>query len=518
MNHPTVLAAILALIYVVYKCVDSISDRRKAKALGCQPVPVLKNRLPLGLDHAYRAFQAIKAGQMPDHQVQVYKEVGRRTFAGSSLGASYIHTVEPKNIQAILATQFHDFELGDLRRKVFFPLLGNGIFTSDGKAWEHSRAMLRPQFTRGQVADLELEERHVQELFRLMPTDQSGWTQQINLTPMFFRLTIDSATEFLFGVTVHSQRHTSSQQPATDTDAFPWKDLARHFDESTKHLGVRSLFQELYFLYNPSSFRNNIKEIHRFADFCIQQGLQRLDQQKSSAAQRYIFLDELLKVTRDPVEVKSQLLNILIAGRDTTAGLLSWTFWLLAQHPAVYSKLRARVLEDFGPDAGRPDRITFAALKACTYLQHVMSEVLRLFPAVPLNARRAARDTTLPLGGGPDGKAPVFVKKGHEVGYSVYVTHRLEEYWGPDAARFNPDRWVDRKHGWDYLPFNGGPRICLGQQFALTEAGYVIVRLLQRFDQVELAEPATAPSHNYGITDAPHDYMIYLHEAGSKGG
>jgi cytochrome P450 len=63
---------------------------------------------------------------------------------------------------------------------------------------------------------------------------------------------------------------------------------------------------------------------------------------------------------------------------------------------------------------------------------------------------------------------------------------RREDIWGKDAAVFNPDRWVDRKVGWEYLPFNGGPRICLGQQFALTEVGYVLTRLIQKFDRIEL--------------------------------
>lgn len=63
--------------------------------------------------------------------------------------------------------------------------------------------------------------------------------------------------------------------------------------------------------------------------------------------------------------------------------------------------------------------------------------------------------------------------------------HRRKDLWGPDADDFRPERWDGRRHGWEYLPFNGGPRICIGQQFALTEAGYVTVRLLQRFESIE---------------------------------
>lgn len=72
----------------------------------------------------------------------------------------------------------------------------------------------------------------------------------------------------------------------------------------------------------------------------------------------------------------------------------------------------------------------------------------------------------LPVGGGPDGSHPVFIPKGHIVTYSVYSMHRRKDFWGDDADIFRPERWEENpKHGWDYLPFNGGPRICLGRMY-----------------------------------------------------
>ena len=91
--------------------------------------------------------------------------------------------------------------------------------------------------------------------------------------------------------------------------------------------------------------------------------------------------------------------------------------------------------------------------------------------------------------------------------------HHLKSIWGPDAEEFKPERWVGRKPGWEYLPFNGGPRICLGQQFAITEASYVIIRLLQRFDGIENLdhEPTT---HNLTLTSCPGSGVkVRLHEA-----
>jgi cytochrome P450 len=179
--------------------------------------------------------------------------------------------------------------------------------------------------------------------------------------------------------------------------------------------------------------------------------------------ERYIFLEALAQQTRDPIELRSQLLNILLAGRDTTAGLLGWLFYILARNPAAFKKLRETIMDEFGSYTS-PNEITFARLKSCSYLQHCLNETLRLYAVVPVNSRCAVRDTTLPRGGGPDGKSKVFVHKGQEVNYSVHVMHRRKDLWGEDADEFKPERWVGLKPGWEYLPFNGGPRICLGRK------------------------------------------------------
>lgn len=73
--------------------------------------------------------------------------------------------------------------------------------------------------------------------------------------------------------------------------------------------------------------------------------------------------------------------------------------------------------------------------------------------------------------------------------YNVYSMHRLPEVFGNDALEFKPERWENLRPGWAYLPFNGGPRVCIGQQFALTEAGYTIVRILQEFEGLESRDP-----------------------------
>jgi cytochrome P450 len=118
-----------------------------------------------------------------------------------------IVTAEPEIVKTILATKFDDFALTERRINAMVPSLGHGIFASNGAAWERSRALIRPNFTRSQVADLDTFETHIQHFIGAIPRDGST----IDLQPLFFSLTMDSATEFLFG------RSTDCLAPGLET-------------------------------------------------------------------------------------------------------------------------------------------------------------------------------------------------------------------------------------------------------------------------------------------------------------
>ncbi|KAL9033204.1 MAG: hypothetical protein Q9214_007625, partial [Letrouitia sp. 1 TL-2023] len=207
---------------------------------------------------------------------------------------------------------------------------------------------------------------------------------------------------------------------------------------------------------------------------------------------RHIFLHDLVTRTTDKIKIRAELLNILLAGRDTTASLLSNLFWSLSHHQPSLHSLYAE-LDAAGLLRGDTDYrdLGFQTLKSLPFLRAALSESLRLHPVVPTNGRQAIVDTVLPRGGGPDGKSPMFVPKDALVAYGTYAMQRREDLYGPDAQEWKVERWLDDEEkkglrvGWEFLPFNGGPRICIGQQFALTEASYVVVRLLQEFKAME---------------------------------
>ena len=212
-----------------------------------------------------------------------------------------------------------------------------------------------------------------------------------------------------------------------------------------------------------------------------------------------MFIDALIQETRDKKELRDQCLNVLLAGRDTTACCLTWTLRLLARHPQVLDKLCREIesITGLGESAPFPIR---EDLKKMRYLDLILKEVLRLCTSVPVNSRMALKTTTLPLGRGSDGQSPILIRKGEAVGYCVYAMHRRKDIYGKDASEFRPERWEDgkllRDVGYGYLPFNGGPRVCLGQDFALLEAGYTVARLVQRFPFISV--PAGDPHVEVG--------------------
>ena len=169
---------------------------------------------------------------------------------------------------------------------------------------------------------------------------------------------------------------------------------------------------------------------------------------------------------------------VLIAGRDTTAATLSWTIYELARCPAVWARLRRAVLSAVGPRAAP----TYEDLKALPLLTHTLNETLRLWPAVPYNLRAALCDTSLP---GGEGRPDIVVLEGDVVVYSTLAMQRRRDLYPaseegkgvgeefPDPAIFCPERWDGwTPKSWTYVPFNGGPRICVGQNFAMTEMAF----------------------------------------------
>ena len=232
--------------------------------------------------------------------------------------------------------------------------------------------MLRPNFERSQIGDIDSLDSHTSNLLSVIPRDGST----VDLQPLFFQLTIDTATEFLFGASTNS---LTTNNPAFSTA----------FDNLMNQIGFESRLGPIARWMRPKNWGEQRKTVHDFADKYVRQALQRYRQadleknEKSSTSDRYVFLDEVVKVTQDPGRVRAELLNILIAGRDTTAGLLSIVWFMLAKRPDVFEKLQAEVDELGG------DKPTYEQLRDMKYLKHVLNESKYLLVTHPASQPRS---------------------------------------------------------------------------------------------------------------------------------
>ncbi|KAF9884392.1 Protein kinase alk2 [Aspergillus nanangensis] len=500
----TPAVAVIGALYVTFFVLQYIqklySQRKHAKSLQCLPARPGAASF-LGISTFFRLAKAVKEKRWVEYIADQYDIYGP-TFTQVALGKRIISTIDPDNLKALLATQFNDFSLGT-RHREFLPLMGDGIFTLDGAGWSHARGLLRPQFTRDQVADLDLMNGHISSLVELVPKDGSSF----DIQRLFFMLTIDSATHFLFGESVNSMGTSKDAGLLEKSSVGGAQGFAEAFNTAQDWLAARSRAMNFYWLVNPKEFRDANARVHEVVDHYVRLAIEN-KKNGGNKDGRYIFAEALAADNDDPKVLRDNMLNILLAGRDTTASLLSSAFFFLTRHQNVWKRLRQVVIDEFGDIQNPKFEITQTKLKDIPYLRYVLNEVLRLMPPVPLNFRVAQKDTSLPVGGGPDGRSPIFVPKGMVVTYSVFAMHRRKDFYGPDAREFRPERWEENgRRGWDYLPFNGGPRICLGQQYALTEASYTLVRLIQHFDRLENADPTL-------VQPAIQSNLTMSHDAG----
>ena len=188
-------------------------------------------------------------------------------------------------------------------------MFGDGIFTQDGEHWKHSRELLRPQFHFKQYADLEVFREAVSNLINNIP--KGGGV--VDLQPLFFRLALDVTTAFLFGESVQSLKAPESAGEQIFSESF---------NIAQEYVAKRFRLLDLYWLIGGGGkFRDACNKVHRFADQIIDRNL---SSHYEGDEKKYVFLRTLAKNTLDRTALRGQIINILVAGRDTTACLLSW--------------------------------------------------------------------------------------------------------------------------------------------------------------------------------------------------
>ena len=332
------LASIL-LTLMVKEVLRTLSFHRFAVKYHCLPTKAASQYdKPIGVLHLFEMVRSYREGTFLESRRQLAIKTGN-TFSFWRLGQRSFVTLEPENIKTIFATSFDAFGHGPTRKAAGKPLIGNGIFASDGDKWHTARALLRPSFSKSQIHDLDMLEEHFQNLLSVLPTDGS----LVDLQELFKSLSMDVITDMLFGWSMkslladgQSNREAIAFSQASE---YAQKVVFRNFSlgwagrlipdfkdwqaRRLLHSTVNRIVQQVL-LYPPS------------------QPLE-LSSDGKGGKKHYVFLEHLAQRTRDPDVLRDQLLSGLLGGRDTTSSLLSNLFYIIARNPAVWKKLQAEV-------------------------------------------------------------------------------------------------------------------------------------------------------------------------------
>ena len=361
------IAAGSFLAYILFTRITLYLNRRAFKKQnGCQECPYVFHKDPiLGIDVLRANIRNSKTHTVLESFQQRYKDLGSNTYHNRIVTMPIIQTIEPENIKTILSLKFKDYSFG-AREKAFAPLLGHGIFNADGERWANSRHLLRPNFARDQVADLEAFERHFKLMLKHVPKDGST----IDLQELFFRLTIDSATEFLFNHSTDSLRMMGQGEDDNEDIVF-----SKAFNVAQNDVITRVRLDFLYRFTKQEKSKEAIEICKAYVDKWVDDAVRWREEQdakkaagEEKAEERYVFIHELAKQTNDKTRIRDELMNVLLAGRDTTASLLSNMFFEIAKRPDIWQKLREEVAM---LDGRLP---TYEELKNFKYLKWCLNE------------------------------------------------------------------------------------------------------------------------------------------------
>ncbi len=339
------------------------------------------------------------------------------------------------------------------------PLLGEGLLTSEGDFWRRQRKLMQPAFHQQRLA----------EYARIM-TAQAGRRMELwegrgllDLHAELMALTLEIVCECLFSTQVSN--HVQDVSRSLDV-------MMQRFEKY-----LHSVFRANW-IPTPGRLRyqREIERLNSIIFEIIQRRREQGDDQGDLLSLLLDLRDEDGQGMTDR-QIKDEAMTLFVAGHETTANALAWSWHLLAGHPGVEEKLNEeldRVLE------GRPPQLSDLARLA--YTESIVKESMRLYPPAYFIGRLAIEPLTL---GGYD------LAAGATVGMSPFVAHRDPRFWeGPEE--FRPERWMSGEcedlPKFAYFPFGGGPRVCIGNAFAMMESILLLAMIGQRCKFAPLSE------------------------------
>jgi cytochrome P450 len=414
---------------------------------GPKPSPILGNILDM------------RQGEVFETLLEFHKTYGDIVQLELPKNQFVYSIANPESIQHVMQMNNQNYTKG-ARIRIAKPLVGNGLFTSEGEFWRRQRRIMQPAFHRRQIDNLanEMIITIDEMLHRWEPFADTGET--INMQNEMMGLTMDVVTRTLF---------SSSLSPDEINELG--KQITFLLDTITERSQAIFAIGEKIPTAKNRRFDEGVATIDKIIYRLIEE--RRLAPQKQDDLLTMLLeaRDEETGKGMDDKQLRDELVTIFLAGHETTAIALSWSIALLSQHPTVRRKLQAEidsVLAERTPDAADYNDLTFT--------NAVISEAMRLYPPLPMTIRQAHEDDVL------DGYT---IKANSGVFINIYSAHHNPDVWdnpeGFDPERFLPERFKDIPR-FAYLPFGGGPRQCIGNNFALMEALLALSMINQRYE------------------------------------
>jgi len=474
--------------------------RARAAQRGAVLAPLVFSRLPFGLSVLLTRLRMIYSG-LPGDVMDLFKtgvaqptnsDQPTKVIRTRVMGVETIWTIDHDDAKYFLSTGFGNFGKSPFFKAGFRRLLGDGVFASDQRGlWAWHRSLTRPHFVRDRIADVVAMEEHSRRVATWLCA-QTDLGKSVDVQDLFARYTLTVGTQHLFGRCVDSLNDLLHDRIQNGPNAA---DFAQNFVAAQHWATINSLLPPLLISLGFRMRDKATEDVRQVVDALVQEASLSLTSDiKSSesdtekvegAIAAENLLDHLLTSGCSKELVRHECLNILLAARDTTASLLSSCIYELARESARKSEIWRMLKEEVERlGSGIDGLLTLDQVREMKYLRALLNETLRLHPPVWANTRHAFEDDVLPSG--------VFVPAGTDCRFFIREFQRNPDVWGKDAEEFDPDRWIDSrkalqvKDPFSFQPFSAGPRICLGQQFALTEASIMMIRIVEQFEGVDL--------------------------------
>ncbi|CAA6816736.1 MAG: Cytochrome P450 [uncultured Aureispira sp.] len=388
-----------------------------------------------------------------------FKEILDQNDGIVQLPNKLVLTDDAELIQYFLQKNYKNYIKTALVRNFVKNQIGNGLFTSDGAYWLKQRRVIQAGFHKKKltgIATIMLDE--INHYMDHIMDAYAESNEEIDLEKEMTYLASKIVSKSLFGQEFDNDKIDIIDKSISNANKYIVAVSKQPFTKPWYHLN------------------GDYKRIMQQKKIRDQFILDFIEERKQSGEKRDDLLGMLLETEYEDGSCmdKQQLLDesiiLLVAGNKTSATTMAWLFYLLATHPEIEQKVLESVTDNLGNVEPSIDN-----LRSLTYPLQVLEETLRIYPVVWLIDREPVED---------DEFAEIKIKKGQDIGAFIYGLHHNPKYW-KDPEKFDPDRFTPENKKeqvpFSYLPFGGGPRICIGKNFAIMEMQFILAMLIRRY-------------------------------------